>query len=134
MQIGIAVFSAESCLRQAEGLPCDKCVRHCPVKDVDLQESECGQLPVIDATKCIGCGSCEYHCPAIPKAIIVSGNQRQRVMTTPNHAYVNLTFRRTFYGLFYYCITRKASGLRNFSRRPRMPCTCCRQAIQHLPL
>ena len=31
------------------------------------------KLPKVNKDLCIGCGSCEYHCPAKPKAIIITG-------------------------------------------------------------
>ena len=34
------------------------------------------EIPVVNTEKCIGCGSCEYVCPARPHAAIyVEGNE-----------------------------------------------------------
>ena len=42
---------------------CYKCVRHCPVKAITHDKAGC---PVVDEAKCIGCGACEFFCPARP--------------------------------------------------------------------
>ena len=35
------------------------------------------KLPKVNKDLCIGCGACEYHCPAEPKAIEVNGLSKQ---------------------------------------------------------
>ena len=37
------------------------------------------KIPVVNTERCIGCGQCEYYCPARPlSAIYVEGNEVQR--------------------------------------------------------
>jgi formate hydrogenlyase subunit 6/NADH:ubiquinone oxidoreductase subunit I len=38
------------------------------------------QVPAVDDSKCIGCGACEYLCPARPfSAIYVEGNEMHHI-------------------------------------------------------
>jgi polyferredoxin len=101
-QIGHAEWIRENCLPAEEGIPCGNCARHCPsgaiqmVPDDDtLTQNEQGQwvdeygtvlrqdrlimIPVVNTEKCIGCGACEYVCPARPfSAIYVEGHEVHR--------------------------------------------------------
>lgn len=75
--VGYAVIEAENCIAAVEGVPCGACARRCPVKAITM-EPVAGQpghsVPVLDRTACIGCGACEYICPAAPyKAIVING-------------------------------------------------------------
>ena len=76
--IGKAVYHKEQCLFVQEGVECSNCVLHCPVDAVRLVEQDGMKLPKVSHGKCIGCGSCEYHCPAWPRAISVLGTDEQR--------------------------------------------------------
>ena len=78
LQIGKAVYHKEQCLIVQEGVECSNCVLHCPVDAVRLVEQDGRKLPKVSHGKCIGCGSCEYHCPAWPRAISVVGTEEQR--------------------------------------------------------
>lgn len=67
---GVAQLNRSICLR-TDGVKCNACTRHCPVKALTFSKS--GEL-LIDEVRCIGCGACEYHCPARPlTAIHVEG-------------------------------------------------------------
>ena len=71
VHIGRAAFHKDRCLAMQEGVNCDACVRHCPVKAIyrvprDPADPEGVQVPVVDAEACIGCGACEHLCPARP--------------------------------------------------------------------
>lgn len=75
--MGVAVWSAGRCLRTTEGVPCEACVRKCPVQAIhDVK----GVLTV-DAEACLGCGACEHVCAARPlPAIVVEGYDDQRTV------------------------------------------------------
>lgn len=80
-QIGRAVWVKENCLSQNEGVKCDNCARHCPTGAIQMVEHDGKRIPAIDTEKCIGCGACEYLCPARPfSAIYVEGIQVHRTL------------------------------------------------------
>ena len=69
--IGHAVWLKTNCLPVAEGVACGNCARHCPVgaikmvriKDSGLDSMELNgelRIPVVNETRCLGCGACEY--------------------------------------------------------------------------
>ena len=89
-QIGKAVWIEHSCIigMEIEGeeiKKCGNCARHCPngaiemmAKDPDDPDSL--KFPVINPERCIGCGACEYVCPARPfTAIYVEGLQQHKL-------------------------------------------------------
>ncbi|MBQ9395598.1 MAG: 4Fe-4S dicluster domain-containing protein [Proteobacteria bacterium] len=84
VQIGHAVLSLENCLSVSQGVHCRACGRSCPTGAITftLAEKPDGKkykFPVIDPERCIGCGACEYACPARPIAAIhVEGNFQHR--------------------------------------------------------
>lgn len=75
-KVGQAVFTKQNCVVNTDGVHCNNCVEHCPVEAIRLVSFN-NELMIpadIDAEKCIGCGACEYHCPAKPySAIHVEG-------------------------------------------------------------
>lgn len=99
IQIGHAVWIQQNCVPAEEGIPCGNCARHCPSGaiqmvplDKELKQNEQGQwvdeygtvlrqdriimVPAVNTEKCIGCGACEYVCPARPfSAIYVEGHE-----------------------------------------------------------
>lgn len=80
-QIGHAVWVKENCLPATEGVKCDNCARHCPTGAIQMVEHDGKRIPAIDTEKCIGCGACEYLCPARPfSAIYVEGNEQHRTL------------------------------------------------------
>ncbi|MCL1892764.1 MAG: 4Fe-4S dicluster domain-containing protein [Holophagaceae bacterium] len=81
ISIGSVVWVKENCVVNRDKVQCNSCQRRCPTEAITLvidPEAD-GKLkiPVIDNEKCIGCGACEYYCPARPfSAIFVEGHHR----------------------------------------------------------
>ena len=81
IQVGHAVWIKENCVVLTDGVNCGNCARHCPSKAImmvpsDPDDDESPMVPAVDHSKCIGCGACEYVCPARPfGAIYVEGNE-----------------------------------------------------------
>ena len=83
IQVGHAVWVKENCLIVTKGVHCGNCARHCPSHAIMMvplnpDDDESPMVPAVDRSKCIGCGACEYLCPARPfSAIYVEGNEAQ---------------------------------------------------------
>ena len=77
-RIGRALLDLEKCIVKTKGTDCAACSEHCPTKAVDtVPYGENLRLPQVNDELCIGCGACEYACPALPhKAIVVAGQRR----------------------------------------------------------
>ena len=69
IRIGLAVFTAETCLRTKD-VACTYCVDTCPIGDDAIHLTSDGVVEVIDSG-CTGCGVCQYACPTSPKSIVV---------------------------------------------------------------
>ena len=86
VQIGHAVWVAQNCIVNTDGVSCGNCARHCPSgaiqmipKDVDDEKSP--RIPVVNTERCIGCGACENLCPARPfSASYVEGHEMHRII------------------------------------------------------
>ena len=73
-KIGLARYDKQQCLITQDGIVCGNCARHCLTQAITMVEDRDGRsYPVVDDAACIGCGSCEYHCPAEPSAIHIIG-------------------------------------------------------------
>ena len=80
IHIGHAVWIEQNCIPVVNGDHCGACAKHCPVEAIQMVEHTTSDgrtvhVPAIDKERCIGCGKCEYICPARPfSAIYVEGN------------------------------------------------------------
>ncbi|MDR1146764.1 MAG: 4Fe-4S dicluster domain-containing protein [Verrucomicrobiales bacterium] len=75
-RIGLAVFDHQECIIYRDGTACGACAEHCPTAALQIRKTDKFRdpLPVVDEQYCIGCGACQYACPALPKkAITISG-------------------------------------------------------------
>lgn len=76
IQPGKAVWIRRNCVVLTDHVSCGNCAKHCPVHAIQMVDTPDGQVPAVDETRCIGCGKCEYLCPARPfSAIYVEGNE-----------------------------------------------------------
>ena len=80
-QIGHAVWIKKNCIPLTDGVECGNCARHCPTGAIEMvpsdpDDEESPSVPAINEAVCIGCGACEYLCPARPfSAIYVEGHE-----------------------------------------------------------
>ncbi|MDR0907613.1 MAG: 4Fe-4S dicluster domain-containing protein [Rikenellaceae bacterium] len=84
--IGHAVWIADNCIVNRDGVQCTACSGHCPAGAIalvalDPTSEKSLKIPVVNKEMCIGCGACEYLCPARPfAAIYVEGNERHHTV------------------------------------------------------
>jgi ferredoxin len=84
IQIGHAVWIKKNCVPITDGVECGNCARHCPVGAIEMipldeNDEESPTVPAVNEAVCIGCGACEYVCPARPySAIYVEGHEVHR--------------------------------------------------------
>lgn len=79
-QIALAVYDPSTCIVVTEGLTCGACSRNCPAGAIKMVPDESApelMVPQINPQLCIGCGACEYACPAAPRAISIMGKSVQ---------------------------------------------------------
>ena len=80
-QIGHAVWIKKNCVVLTDGVECGNCAAHCPVGAIEMvpsdpDDDESPYVPAVNEARCIGCGACEYLCPARPhSAIYVEGHE-----------------------------------------------------------
>lgn len=76
ISIGHAVTIPANCLL-AQGINCNACSRHCPTGAIQVMPGDTGNpIVTVNESVCIGCGACEYYCPARPAgAIYVEGRE-----------------------------------------------------------
>jgi ferredoxin len=74
-QMGRVNFIIENCIVYYDETSCGACSEHCPTQAVRMVPYKGAlTIPEIEPKICVGCGGCEYVCPAIPyKAIYVEG-------------------------------------------------------------
>lgn len=86
IQIGHAVWIKENCIASTEKVRCDNCARHCPTGAIqmvasDSENPKSHKIPIVNIERCIGCGACEYLCPARPfSAFYIEGHERHRMI------------------------------------------------------
>lgn len=95
VQIGLADFHRDRCIVVTNGTDCAACSEHCPTKAVGTEPYGVNlRLPVLKQDLCIGCGACDFACPAKPrKAIVVTGRREhawarkavEKKATLPGH-------------------------------------------------
>jgi ferredoxin len=77
-QIGEAHFDESKCIVKVKGTDCAACSEHCPTKAVyTIPYGDNLRLPKVNRDLCIGCGGCEYACPAQPEKAITVASRRQ---------------------------------------------------------
>ena len=75
-RVGIAEVELKKCINFAdESHPCTVCKDKCPAGAIKII---CGR-PAVEAELCIGCGACEFFCPASSaKAIRIEGYDKHK--------------------------------------------------------
>jgi len=74
-QMGVVQLYLENCIVYTDETSCGACSEHCPTQAVHMVPyKDSLTIPKIEQNICVGCGGCEYVCPAKPwKAIFVEG-------------------------------------------------------------
>jgi len=74
-QMGVVRFVKENCIVFTDETNCGACSEHCPTQAVSMVPYKNDlDIPYTQTDICVGCGGCEYVCPALPnKAIYVEG-------------------------------------------------------------
>jgi len=69
-QVGRVKFTAKHCIVFKDKTDCGACDEHCPTKAITMVEfpnrTDGLRYPSVNPDICIGCGACEYICPAEP--------------------------------------------------------------------
>ncbi|WP_321331443.1 4Fe-4S dicluster domain-containing protein [uncultured Bacteroides sp.] len=78
-QMGYVVFIKENCIVYTDNTSCGACSEHCPTQAIAMVTYKNGlTIPQVNKEICVGCGGCEYVCPARPyKAVHIEGNPIQ---------------------------------------------------------
>lgn len=79
-QMGYVVFIEENCIVYTDGTSCGACSEHCPTQAIAMVPYKDGlTIPHVNTDICVGCGGCEYVCPARPfRAVYIEGNPVQK--------------------------------------------------------
>ena len=84
IQIGHAVVDLDLCVVNTDDVSCGNCARHCPAQAIMMVSSPSDnsrKVPAVDESRCIGCGACEYLCPARPvSAIHIEGHHVHKMI------------------------------------------------------
>lgn len=78
LRVGMVEFHRAKCIVVIDEEDCGACAEHCPTGALQMVPYK-GTLtvPKVIPELCIGCGSCEYICPARPKAMLIHGLAKQ---------------------------------------------------------
>jgi len=76
LHVGHVVFIKNNCVVVTNGTYCGACSEVCPTQAIQMVPyRDSLTIPSVNTAICIGCGGCEYVCPAVPfKAMQVEGN------------------------------------------------------------
>lgn len=76
VQVGHVVFIRENCIVYRFEQSCGACSEHCPTQAISMVPYKDGlTIPETNRDLCIGCGGCEFICPAKPfLAVKIEGN------------------------------------------------------------
>jgi ferredoxin-type protein NapF len=79
-QMGKVVFIKENCIVYRREKNCGACSEHCPTQAISMVPYKKGlTIPHVNTDICVGCGGCEYVCPAYPfRAVHIEGNTVQQ--------------------------------------------------------
>ena len=80
------LFRSEKCIVLTDGTDCGACDEHCPTKAITMVPyGDSGLfIPNMETELCIGCGACEYICPAVPdKAMVVHALAVHQIAAEP---------------------------------------------------
>lgn len=82
-QVGKVVFLKENCIVTRKETSCGACSEHCPTQALKMVPYKYGlTIPQADTSICVGCGGCEFICPARPyKAVYIEGHATQQEAT-----------------------------------------------------
>lgn len=81
----VAVPDNSRCL--ARGCGCFACVEHCETQAILVVP---GEGIRIDQARCTGCGTCEYVCPVVPRAVRLAPRRNE----VKNQAATDTTWRK----------------------------------------
>ena len=81
-QMGLVRFVMNDCIVFTDETSCGACSEHCPTQAVHMVDYKNDlTIPETDTSICVGCGGCEYICPATPnKAIFVEGIKQHKTI------------------------------------------------------
>ncbi|MEZ4441682.1 MAG: 4Fe-4S dicluster domain-containing protein [Polyangiaceae bacterium] len=77
VEMGVAAIDFHICASYQHYI-CGICVRACPLEGEALRAGP-WEKPILDASKCVGCGLCEQACVHMPQAIRVRANPSRRL-------------------------------------------------------
>lgn len=82
--IGVAHVCKRKCIAWRKHEYCVVCQEYCPYQAIVTVDRHGVKCPIVDESKCRGCGACESQCPAQPIAISVRGRHPQLALTAPS--------------------------------------------------
>src|SRR5574344_1505357 len=85
---------------------CYKCVRHCPVKAIKIENGHASVLP----EKCIACGTCVKACPSNAKRVRSDLDKVKNLLLAQKTIYVSLA--PSWVGVFDYTVQKMISILK----------------------